>query len=96
VDVSVLASYNELIHLLEPMFEEKQILSINQNLLKNIVDLMMKFCQIFDQLEFSNQPTLQSVVPAYYAMSDFVRLNNLDRPEIKILKQQIQIGLDLK
>lgn len=94
--ISVLVSYEELTNLLEPMFEEKRIRSINQNLLKNIVDLMVKFCQIFDQLEFSAQPTLHNVVPSYYAMSDFVRVNNLDRPEIKVLKQQIQAGLDIK
>jgi hypothetical protein len=78
------------------MFEENKILSINQKLLKNIVDLMEKFCQIFDQLEFSSQPTLQNVVPSYYAMLNFVRINNLDRPEIKVLKEQLEIALDLK
>jgi hypothetical protein len=91
-----LASYEELKHLLEPMFEETKILSINQNLLKDIVDLMSKFCQIFDQLEFSNHPTLQNVIPSYYAMSDFARVNHFDRPEMKDLKEQIQIGLDSK
>ncbi|CAF4178595.1 unnamed protein product [Rotaria sordida] len=93
---SVYSSYDSLIKLLEPMFEENKILSINQNLLKNIVDLMKRFSGIFDQLEFCNQPTLQNVVPSYYAMVDFVRLNSHDRPEIKILKEQIQIALESK
>jgi hypothetical protein len=57
---------------------------------------MGKFCQIFDQLEFSNKPTLQNVVPAYYVMKSFVQKNNLDRPEIQILKEQIQQALDVK
>jgi hypothetical protein len=57
---------------------------------------MEKFCQTFDQLEFTNQPTLQNVVPSYYAMSNFVRVDSVDRPEIKVLKRQIQAALDLK
>lgn len=78
------------------MFEENKILSINQKLLQNIVDLMEKFCPVFDQLEFSTKPTLQNVVPSYYAMVNFVQANNLDRPEVKTLKEQIRLGLDLK
>jgi hypothetical protein len=34
----------------------------------------------------SRLATLQNVVPSYYAMSKFVELNALDRPEIKILE----------
>ncbi len=96
MNILVLTSYDSLIKLLEPMFEEQKILLSNRKLLKAIVDLMKQFCEIFDQLEFSNQPTLQNVVPSYYAMSNFVQLNNLDRPEIKILKEQLQIALDSK
>ena len=92
----MLSSYDTLIKLLEPMFEEKKIFTINRNLLTNVVDLMARFTQIFDQLEFSDRSTLQNVVPSYYAMSNFVQLDGLERPEIKILKQQIQLALDTK
>jgi hypothetical protein len=78
------------------MFEQSKIFSINRKLLKNIVDLMNQFSGIFDQLEFSNQPTIQNIVPSYYAMSNFVQIDSFNRPEIKMLKDQIQITLDSK
>ena len=35
---------------------------------------MARFTQTFDQLEFSDRPTLQNVVPSYYAMTNLVQL----------------------
>ena len=57
---------------------------------------MARFTQTFDQLEFSDRPTLQNVVPSYYAMTNLVQLNGLERSEMKILKEQIQQALDSK
>ena len=44
----VLSSYDKLIKLLELIFEEKKIISLNRNLLTSVVDLMVRFTQIFD------------------------------------------------
>ena len=72
-----------MVKLLEPIFEENKIISLNRNLLTSVVDLMARFTQIFDQLEFSERSTLQNVVPSYYAMTNFVQLNGLERPEMQ-------------
>ena len=92
----VLSSYDKLVKLLEPIFEERKIISLNRNLLTSVVDLMTRFTQIFGQLEFSDRSTLQIVVPFYYAVTNFVQSNGLERPEMKILKEQIQQALDSK
>lgn len=57
---------------------------------------MKQFTPIFDALEFSKNPTIHIVVPSYYAMSNVVRINGQERPTIKLLKENIQIGLDEK
>ena len=92
----MLTSYDKLVELLSEIFEEGLVLSINKNLLSAVVDLMKQFVPIFDALEFSNTPTIHIVVPSYYAMSNIVQLNGQERPAIKLLKEQIQIGLDEK
>ena len=92
----VLVSYDKLIDVLSPMFEESRILSINKNLVSSIVDLMKEFVPIFDALEFSKVPTIHIVVPSYYAMKAMVQLNGQERPAIKVLKENIQAALDEK
>jgi hypothetical protein len=96
LNILVLVSYDKLIDVLSPMFEESLILSINKNLLSNIVDLMKQFIPIFDALEFSKVPTMHIVVPSYYAMMAMAQLNGLERPAIKVLKENLQAALDEK
>lgn len=91
-----MVSYDKLIDVLSPSFEENRILSINKNLLSTVVDLMKEFVPIFYSLEFSKAPTIHLVVPSYYAMTNIVQLNGQERPAIKLLKENIQRALDEK
>jgi hypothetical protein len=92
----VLTSYDALVRVLSPIFEENRILSINKLLLANVVDLMKEFVPIFDSLEFSQAPTLQNVVPSYYKMKQVVSPVAQERPALVALKQEIDRALDDK
>ncbi|CAF1449280.1 unnamed protein product [Adineta ricciae] len=93
---SVLISYDKLIDVLSPMYEESRILAINKNLLLNVVELMKGFVPIFNSLEFSTTPTIHIVVPSYYAMLAMAQLNGQERPAIKALKENLQTALNEK
>jgi hypothetical protein len=65
---SLYQSYEVLLELLRERGEQHRIAHINVQLLPDISDLMGKFSLISDNLEFSNRPTLQNVIPSYYSM----------------------------
>ncbi len=50
--------------------EQHRLACINLQL-SEISDLMGKFSLIFDNLEFSNRPTLQNVIPSYYSTVEY-------------------------
>lgn len=92
----VLASYDVLLQVFTPIFEENRVLAINKQLLSDVVELMRNFVPIFDSLELSELPTLQNVVPSYYQMMKIVSLDDQERPTMRQLKQEIRSALDEK
>jgi hypothetical protein len=68
-------SLNQLYEVLLGVFcergEQHRLACINVQLLSEISDLMGKFSLIFDNLEFSNRPTLQNVIPSYYSTVEY-------------------------
>lgn len=91
-----MSSYDALVRILSPIYEENRILSINKLLLADIVSLMKEFVPIFDSLEFSQSPTLQNVVPSYYKMKQIVSSSGQERSALLALKQEIDRTLDEK
>ena len=69
---SLSASYEELTTCLRQRQEYHRMYQIDPILLREIADLMSHFSLIFDNLEFSNRPSLQNVVPSYYQMAAYV------------------------
>ncbi len=66
-------------------------------LLSEISDLMGKFSLIFDNLEFSNRPTLQNVIPSYYSMIEYCVVERKRKNSyINLLKAEIAKELDDK
>ena len=103
VNDSLSTSYEEVTTCLRQRHEHHRMYQIDPILLREIADLMSKFSLIFDNLEFSNRPTLQNVVPSYYQMVTYVDENVNSSSDVssggKIindLKMEIRKSLDKK
>ncbi|CAF3156368.1 unnamed protein product [Rotaria socialis] len=83
-------SYESLLIILRERGEQHRILQIDPQLLHEISTFMEKFSLIFDNLVFSNQLTLQNVIPSYYRMSEYCIIDNKRKNSIiNLLKVQI-------
>ena len=90
-------SYDQLLILLRERGEQHRLIHINPLLLSEISEFMGKFSLIFDNLEFSNRPTLQNVIPSYYRMIEYCIMNDKRKNSIiNSLKSQIAGELDAK
>ncbi|CAF5050165.1 unnamed protein product [Rotaria magnacalcarata] len=90
-------SYESLLIILRERGEQHHILQSDPQLLHEISTFMENFSLIFDNLEFSNQPTLQNVIPSYYRMTEYCIIDNKRKNSIiNLLKVQIAKELDEK
>ena len=100
---SLSASYEELTTCLRQHHEHHRMYQVDPILLREIADLMSKFSLIFDNLEFSNRPSLQNAVPSYYQMVAYVDENDNSSSDVSSeseiindLKMEIRKSLDEK
>ncbi|CAF1481339.1 unnamed protein product [Rotaria magnacalcarata] len=90
-------SYESLLIILRERGEQHRILQIDPQLLHEISTFMENFSLIFDNSEFSNQLTLQNVIPSYYRMTEYCIIDNKRKNSIiNLLKVQIAKELDEK
>ncbi|CAF3066060.1 unnamed protein product [Rotaria sp. Silwood2] len=90
-------SYESLMVLLRERDEQHRLLQIDPQLLYEISKFMENFSLIFDNLEFSNRPTLQNVIPSYYRMIELCFIDNKRKHSIiNLLKAEIAKELDEK
>lgn len=94
VPASILKVYDELRDALAAKGEDHKLLVISKALLQQVVDFMKFFNAIFDQLEFSDEPTLHYVAPTYYTVIDHCAAKPTDLPAIKILKKNIAFFME--
>lgn len=58
------------------------------DLLREVVDFLSVFSDLFDLLECANKPTLQNVVPVYYTLYELWEINEEDSEIQKGLKAE--------
>ena len=65
---------------------ENLIYQINIDLLQEVVEFLSVYSELFDLLEYANEPTLQNVVPVYYTLYEHFQVKEEDSEILQLMK----------
>ena len=74
----ILVSREDLVTELRKRKRENLVYHIDIDLLRDVVEFLSVFSDLFDMLEYANEPTLQNVVPIYYTLYELWQIKEED------------------
>ena len=65
---------------------ENLIYQINIDLLQEVVEFLSVYSELFDLLEYANEPTLQNALPIYYTLYEYFQVKEEDSEILQLMK----------
>ncbi|KAI6651069.1 Transposase [Oopsacas minuta] len=85
---SILVSRETLVIEIRKRKRENLIYHFDIDLLREVVEFLSGFSDLFDLLEYANKPTLQNVVPVYYTLDELWQIKEEDSEIQQVLKAE--------
>ena len=85
---SILVSRETLVIELRKRKRENLMYHFDIDLLREVVEFLSGFSDLFDLLEYANKPTLQNVVPVYYTLYELWQIKEEDSEIQQVLKAE--------